>query len=398
MKRDKKIRNVSTKNNNNNSKNKSNKDNKNNKNNKDNKENNKKNNNNKNELIKESNYKIKKIDYKKSSDIYLIKQSGEKKKSKLKKWIKAMVAVVGATGSLMFCTYFYKGHFAGNNEQVQIKEDHTQSGDKRDEIQNNISGNGIKENSDSLQSNASNYVKCEVGEPKKRTDEEVYSELKKMSNNDEKVKKIYDEKEKYPVALLSSLVNNPEMINFVSGYLSRGAVEASSYETHDIEKKNSLILQWDKRWGYKPYGNSIIAVSGCAPTCLSMVINSMSDYVVTPDEMAKFSENNGFYIKGVGTDWKLMTKAVIGYGIKGKEMSFSEQNMKVELDSGNVLIATMSPGDFTAEGHFVVIHGYGKDGFYINDPNCVYRSKKPWSYEKLSTQINNMWSYSKMKW
>lgn len=36
------------------------------------------------------------------------------------------------------------------------------------------------------------------------------------------------------------------------------------------------LIQWDERWGYAPYGSeTIIAVSGCGPTALSMVISGL---------------------------------------------------------------------------------------------------------------------------
>ena len=31
-----------------------------------------------------------------------------------------------------------------------------------------------------------------------------------------------------------------------------------------------LLLQWDERWGYRAYNESIIGLAGCGPTCLSM--------------------------------------------------------------------------------------------------------------------------------
>lgn len=34
-----------------------------------------------------------------------------------------------------------------------------------------------------------------------------------------------------------------------------------------------LLLQWDERWGYKNYGDNIMAINGCGPTCLSMVVS-----------------------------------------------------------------------------------------------------------------------------
>ena len=60
-----------------------------------------------------------------------------------------------------------------------------------------------------------------------------------------------------------------------------------------------------------------------------------------------------------------------------------------------VVICSMKPGDFTAAGHFVVIYGYDSEGFLVNDPNCVARSRESWSYDVIGKQIKQMWTYQK---
>lgn len=52
----------------------------------------------------------------------------------------------------------------------------------------------------------------------------------------------------------------------------------------------------------------------------------------------------------------------------------------------------MAPGDFTTTGHFILIRGYGKDGFYVNDPNHKSNSEKTWSFKELQKQIKCLWA------
>lgn len=66
--------------------------------------------------------------------------------------------------------------------------------------------------------------------------------------------------------------------------------------------------------------------------------------------------------------------------------------MKEALDQGALIICSMDAGDFTTAGHFLVICGYGPDGFQINDSFCVYRSNQSWSFEQLHDQIGGMWT------
>ena len=81
------------------------------------------------------------------------------------------------------------------------------------------------------------------------------------------------------------------------------------------------------------------------------------------------------------------------YGIKATEPRMTERAVKAELDKGNILICAMGPGDFTVSGHFIVIYGYDDNGFQINDPNCVARSRKVWTFEEIKDQIKKIWAY-----
>ena len=61
------------------------------------------------------------------------------------------------------------------------------------------------------------------------------------------------------------------------------------------------------------------------------------------------------------------------------------------MKAGNPIICIMGPGDFTDEGHFIVMTGYD-DGFvYINDPNSRANSQKAWELSSIIGQIKNLW-------
>ena len=55
----------------------------------------------------------------------------------------------------------------------------------------------------------------------------------------------------------------------------------------------------------------------------------------------------------------------------------------------------MGQGDFTVSGHFIVIYGYDDGGFWVNDPNCVARSRREWTFEEIEDQIKKIWAYEK---
>ena len=121
----------------------------------------------------------------------------------------------------------------------------------------------------------------------------------------------------------------------------------------------------------------------------------LGDESITPEKIAEYSMDNGYYVTGTGTAWALLVDAAAEYGVDVEQPKTSEQTMKDALDQGDIIICSMKAGDFTDGGHFVVIYGYDSRGFFINDSNCVARSREKWPYEKLDRQIKQIWVYHK---
>lgn len=197
--------------------------------------------------------------------------------------------------------------------------------------------------------------------------------------------------------LAELLEKNEEAKEFVENFSNRALYLGQEINLKKDVKNGEvpLFLQWDKRWGYEAYGDSIIGLSGCGPTCLSMAyVYFTDDLTGHPAEMADFCEKKGFYTS-VGTSWDLWTVGVEKLGLAGRELSLDEKVMENTLDEGCLIVCSMRPGDFTTTGHYILIHGYGKDGFLVHDPNRKSNSEKQWSYEKLQGQIKNLWAISK---
>lgn len=220
--------------------------------------------------------------------------------------------------------------------------------------------------------------------------------LFQLAQGNADIAEIYAHRTEYPEDLLIALAANQELTEYVKNFLTADASVNGGFDAGDKEQAFPLFLQWDSRWGYAPYGGSRIGISGCGPTCLSMVIYALTrNEEATPDALAAYSMNNGYYTEGVGTAWALMTDAPSSYGVKASELGLDEAAMKQYLDWGNLIICAMRPGDFTTTGHFIVIYGYDQNGFLVNDPNSRQRSEKSWDFDTLHYQIKNLWGYSK---
>ena len=227
--------------------------------------------------------------------------------------------------------------------------------------------------------------------PQKNADVPYVKELLEMEEQDSRISDVVEKADLYPERVLKMLSKNIETLDFVLDYWDKKDVPCEeSIGQAPVQGEIPLLLQWDKRWGYVSYGGSIIGLSGCGPTCLSMVLISLTGQTdQTPAQVAAFSEANGYYVEGSGTAWALMTEGASRLGL----LSLDESVMKSALDSGQPVICSMGAGDFTTQGHFILIYGYNEEGFLINDPNCIARSSQPWTFERLRGQIKNLWAY-----
>ncbi|WP_455719677.1 C39 family peptidase [Agathobacter sp.] len=198
---------------------------------------------------------------------------------------------------------------------------------------------------------------------------------------------------KYPGQLKELAQKNEEAINFVYDY----PTEHEKEHTIDLTEEASmdtvpLLIQWDERWGYEKYSGNFLAASGCGPTTLSMVVLYLTHNAeASPLAVAEYSKEAGYSVDGSGSAWALISEGCRHYGVRAKSMSINEDRMKAQLDAGNLIVVNVGPGDFTDDGHFMVITGYDDEGFSVNDPNSIVRSGQRWSFETLSSQIRAAW-------
>ena len=225
---------------------------------------------------------------------------------------------------------------------------------------------------------------------------EYLDTLQALASSDERYQTILDREEEYPDNVLRMVCQNEETLNFAVDYPEKKDLAPVSSVGDVTKGVIPLLIQWDRRWGYAPYGSStIVAVSGCGPTCIAMVacgLTGRND--ITPAKVASYSANNGFLTVSRDTSWDLMTYGAEEYGITGTELGLDEAAMANQLAEGNPIIASMGPGDFTASGHFIVLTGYADGSFTVNDPNSIVRSGETWSFERLKGQIVNLWYYT----
>ena len=205
-----------------------------------------------------------------------------------------------------------------------------------------------------------------------------------------------EESDEYPDQLKELAEKNSETIDFVYDYPEM----KDKKQTIDLSQEAKtdtvpLLLQWDERWGYETYGSDFLAVTGCGPTCLSMITCGLTGSETwNPLAVAQFSEKEGYYVPGEGTSWSLMTEGANNLGLTAENIPVTQENILAALRSGIPLICSMYPGDFTYTGHFIVLTGIDENGaITVNDPNSPANTKKHWFMTEILPQIRQSWGY-----
>ena len=206
--------------------------------------------------------------------------------------------------------------------------------------------------------------------------------------------------EDYPEKLVLMLTRNPEteeyVLNYPLEYGKEHEIDISGYKDYEGVP---LFIQWDKQWGYIDYVGNQAGLSGCGPTCLSMIAYHYTrDPSMTPAYMMEYAEKNHYGVAGSGTQWSLFGQGAEKLGLTERECTSeeieSEAKLAKILNSGKLIVANVGPGVFTEIGHYIVLVGYEDGKFQINDPNSYANSAKMWEFEEFSDQIKMMWAIS----
>lgn len=195
----------------------------------------------------------------------------------------------------------------------------------------------------------------------------------------------------YPEDLVEKAKNFPETVRFVHHYCHEETNVPRPRENGRVPH----YLQWDTRWGYKPYCETFFASAGCGPTAMAMAIRGVNkEATVMPYDIAMRAEALGYAIADVGTDAALFSAIADEYDVSCVKIVHEKGLWKRILAEGGTIILNVGPGDFTNYGHFIVLTDYVNDKFQVLDPNSITRSKL-WSFKTLERQTKYAWLITK---
>lgn len=202
----------------------------------------------------------------------------------------------------------------------------------------------------------------------------------------------------YPEKLFELLDKEKKSADFVLNYPTEKFKEKTVELTQEEKETDEmpLFIQWDKRWGYKKYGNDVAGLTACGPTALSMVAFHLTgNKDLTPDKIMDFAVENGYCIEGVGSSWDLISKGSKKLGLNAKELPLVEKTIVNNLKKGNPVICVVGPGHFTKRGHFIVMYGYKDGKIMVKDPNSYKNSETLYEFSEIKDEIKNLWAISK---
>lgn len=199
--------------------------------------------------------------------------------------------------------------------------------------------------------------------------------------------------EDYPENIQKLFERNKETKDFVLKYPEKkGKAYDIDFSKYKKTTEVPLFMQWDQRWGYYTYAGDCMGITGCGPTCLSMVAVYVTGNIkYTPKMIADFAMKNGYADEENGSAWSLISEGGKQLGMQVIEIPLDEQRVKDNLEVGNPIICVVGPGDFTTQGHFIVLTKYKDGKVSVNDPNSKANSNKQWVFEDIKDQIKNLW-------
>lgn len=199
--------------------------------------------------------------------------------------------------------------------------------------------------------------------------------------------------EDYPESLIKLLERNPETLDFVLHYpLEYGTAPEIDMDEYKDQEGVPLFMQWDRRWGYMDYGNDVAGLTACGPVCLSMAAYYFTrDPDMSPDNIIQFAIDYGYCIPGNGTAWALFSEGAWYLGLTSTGAYLSRQSAIDNLEAGNLIVCLMGEGDFTTEGHYILMVGVEDGLIRVNDPNSYANSEKLWDYDAIFDQIITQW-------
>ncbi len=204
-----------------------------------------------------------------------------------------------------------------------------------------------------------------------------------------------------PLAILKMFISNPDILSNITGFRTTYTEEVQDYGYYDEDGEieylpGSIAVvyynQMEEPWASHSYGGgTTIKSSGCGPTSMAIVLSTLTGTTVDPITMADWSLKNGYRVYHAGTSRGLFPAAAKEWGVECEGLQKNSRKVVSALSSGRLVIAIMGPGDFTKQGHYIVLRGITEDGkIMVADPASRTRSEQTWELSLIVNQSKSV--------
>ena len=176
--------------------------------------------------------------------------------------------------------------------------------------------------------------------------------------------------------------------------LGIGAYAVSTPRSEWTQGTMPHLYQTDPAWANKSYAGGTVRANACGPTSLSMVYIYLTGRTdMDPGAMAAFADANNYAPTGA-TEWSFMTEGASMLGINSAYINPSRRDITNALANSRPVICSVSPGDFTTVGHYIVLRSIDDRGMVeVFDPNSPYNSARRWGIQEILNQTQACWSF-----
>lgn len=162
-------------------------------------------------------------------------------------------------------------------------------------------------------------------------------------------------------------------------------VDKVSYETDGngfITKASwegvSYYCQNDGRWAWNVVGNYYFGGSGCVPTTVTMIVNTINGTNYTPNQVGQILHNAGYFnTSSIGTGGESWQFVANKFGLSYKN-NLNVESAKQELLKGNMIAAAVGGGKFCpwyGVTHEILLFGLDAQGYTtVYDPYTSSRN------------------------
>ena len=152
-----------------------------------------------------------------------------------------------------------------------------------------------------------------------------------------------------------------------NGFITKASWEGVSY-----------YCQNDGRWAWNVVGNYYFGGSGCVPTTVTMIVNTINGTNYTPNQVGQILHNAGYFnTSSIGTggdSWQFVANK---FGLSYKS-NLNVESAKQELLKGNMIAAAVGGGKFCpwyGVTHEILLFGLDAQGYTtVYDPYTSSRN------------------------